>query len=108
MQTSLAHFQDTEAQQASSAFEISTLGWGTQWNSQVTDDVWSLHTFLGSFLDGGGGGACSPSKFLHLESLSLDRERLYCKNISTIFWLSQLHACCVRDTLHHKPSVRRY
>ena len=34
---------------------------GHQWRSQVTDDAQALH-----LVGGGGLGACSPSKFLHL------------------------------------------
>ena len=39
-----------------------------------------------------------------LTSAQFDNRTIYCKNVwvtSTIFWSSQLHACCVRDTLQN-------
>ena len=39
-----------------------------QWCSQVTNDAWAPQEFLKTFL---GKVACSPSKFLHLESLNV-------------------------------------
>ena len=42
------------------------------------------------------------TKILHTLSEQAQAVRMHCKNVwvtSTIFWSSQLHACCVRDTL---------
>ena len=44
-------------------------------------------------------GGAGPEMLLHHPALI---QVVHCKNIwvtSTIFWLSQLHACCVGDTL---------